>query len=159
MKHIVSLFISLFFLAHVTFAITPITGFYQADYSGGGDWLAQDGSSGSFYTFLAMEPDSLTMAMFDVDGLHVYKTLVDIDADGFLTAETIDESDPMNPIYYPAYGNCGTHYCQINTYLYNGNLWQAFAFGRSDTISFLGSINFDDTTPNVQWEGSLYLLP
>ncbi len=159
MKHYISFFISFFFLANAAFTITPITGFNEGDYAGQADWLAQDGSSGTFNTFLDMESSSWTIAMFEVGEMLIYRTRVVIDSEGFLTAEMIDETDPHNPIYYPGYGNCGTNYCQMTIYLYNGNLWKALVFNGDDTISLLGAINFDDGSPNVQWEGSAFFLP
>jgi len=159
MKREQLLSIFLFLVANGSSAITPITGFTDSNYSGQGEWLQDDGSVGTFSAFLDLEPSSWTLARFEVANLFVYKTNVTIDSEGFLSAEMIDETDPLNPIYYPGYGNCGTNYCQTNVYLYNGNLWNGFFFHPDNTISFYGAINFDDGSPNVQWEGSLILLP
>jgi hypothetical protein len=156
MVYFITLF---FFFARISFAITPITSFIEGNYSGSGDWISQDGSLGDFKVFLDLRPSSWIMVSFDAGNLYFHKTMVNIDSAGFLTAQTIDESDPSNPIYYPGYGNCGTEYCQITTYLNNGTLWQAFIFNNSSAISFFGSIKFDDYTANLQWQGSLILLP
>jgi hypothetical protein len=156
MVYLVTLFL---FLARISFAITPITSFTEGNYSGSGDWISQDGNAGDFKVFLDLRQSSWLMASFDAGNIYFYKTTANIDPAGFLTTQTIDESDPTNPIYYPGYGNCGTEYCQITTYLYNGILWQEFIFNSSSQITFFGSIIFDDYTPNVQWQGHLSLLP
>src|SRR5258708_3080173 len=106
MKHQVSLFIFLFSLVSVSITITPITHFEEGDYVGGGSWLAQDSSTGNFSVFLDVEPDNWTIAKFEVANLNIYKTTVTIDDTGFLSAVMIDETDPIDPIYYPGYGSC-----------------------------------------------------
>lgn len=146
-------------ISAASMAITPITGFTERNYLGDGDWLSQDGNTGTFKTFIDFESDGWTVAKFSLGNLYVYETTAQIDSNGFLTATVNDVSDPSNVKYYSGYGNCGSTYCQFTVALDNGVMQKAIIFNSDGTLENIGAIYFNDGTPNIQWEGSSVPLP
>ena len=159
MKHTIYLFAMLYSLANMSSAISPVTGFVEGNYAGEGTWLDQNSNRGKFSAFVVMRSNGWTLARFELNDLHIYKSTLTIDANGFLSAEMLDETDPQHPIYYPGYGHCGSNYCQMTIYLYNAKLWKKLSFNPDKTISALGLIYYDDGSPNVQWEATIAPVP
>jgi len=138
--------------------INPITEFEPGNYLGTGAWLADDGSSGNFQTFVDMESDGWTSVKIVLGNLYIHETSVFFDENGFFSAFITDASDPSNPAYYFGNGNCGSSTCQLTVPLANGFLQTSTVFGEDSIYSF-GAVFYNDGTANIQFEGNSTLLP
>lgn len=141
-------------------SVVPIEGFEPGNYAGAGSWLADDGTSGDFLSFLNMDYYGWTVAKFSLGNLYIHETWLLIDDNGFFTAYITDASDPANPVYYSGNGNCGSSQCLITVPLNNGILQKTIVFSAdASSIYCYGAIYYNDGTPNKQFEGSSVILP
>jgi hypothetical protein len=160
MKHIVFVAALLFTITGLANGINPITAFQPGTYLGYGAWLADDGAEGNFSNSTVVESNGWQTIQNRDGELYFYESVVDIDANGFFTAQVTDSSDPNNPVSYVGYGNCGTLQCQMTVALNNGTLQKSILVGPASSVIYVSAaIYFNDGTPNVQWEGSSVLIP
>ena len=81
----------------------------------------------------------------------IYEYLLDIDANGFFSAQVTDLSDLSSPVVYSGNGNCGSSQCQMSIALSNGVLQKSVIFNADGSLSCFGAIYYNDGTPNIQW--------
>jgi|GEM_PF-2628257 len=154
MKHCISVLALLFAAAGLSQTITPITSFQPSTYLGVGSWISDDGTTGSYSSYTTVSSYGWETVQNRDGQLYYFESALTVDDNGFFAAEVTDNSDPNNPITYEGFGSCGSIQCQLIVPLNNGILRQGMVIDTTDnSVYIFGSFDFNDGTPNVQWEG------
>jgi hypothetical protein len=134
------------------YAITPITAFSQNSYLGQGNTLANNGQVGAFSSFVAFFNDGWESIYYFNEDLRLYETILDINSNGFFSAEIIDASNPFCPKVYNGSGYCGSAHCQLSIDLAVGTMQKTVFFNEgAHAVKTIGAIHFKNGS-KVQWE-------
>lgn len=139
-------------------ALTPIRQFEPSRYSGEGEWLKQDGTTGYYKDIALFNQNGLTTINFSLDKLYIFDTYLKIDENGFVYLLLVDVSNPDNIRKFEGSGHCGSFYCSLNVKIEKGVLHKNIMFNSDGTLSYFGDISYEDGS-SIQWEGHSTRLP